>query len=469
MIVPVILAGGSGTRLWPLSRRMHPKQFLPLTGGENSMLQETIARLEGVECAPPIVICNEEHRFLVAEQLQQLGKRDATIALEPAGRNTAPAIAVAALKALQQDDDPVLLVLAADHVISQITPFHQAIECAVELAQTDQLVTFGIVPNAPETGYGYIRSGEVVDKGYQVAQFVEKPDQETAQGYLESGGYYWNSGMFCFRAAHYLDELSQYAPEMVQCCRQAVESGVDDLDFFRLAREPFLQSPSDSIDYAVMEKTNCAAMVALDAGWNDIGSWSALWEIDDKDDNGNAQKGDVLLFDTRDTLVHAESRLVTTVGVDNLVIIETKDAVLVADKNEAQHVKTLVNTLRQQQRPEDQFHRVVYRPWGHFDSIEEEGRFKVKRITVKPGGRTSVQMHHHRSEHWVVVSGTARVTKEGKSFLVTENESIYINVGESHSLENPGVLPLDLIEVQTGGYLGEDDIVRYDDLYGRED
>ena len=469
MLIPVILAGGAGSRLWPLSRRMHPKQFLPLTGGSESMMQKTISRLGGIERAASIVICNEEHRFLVAGQLQQLGEGRATIVLEPVGRNTAPAIAVAALRALQQGDDPTLLVLAADHVITQQASFHHAITQAVDLAQADRLVTFGIVPNLPETGYGYIRRGKAVDNGYQVAEFVEKPDQATAQGYLDSGDYYWNSGMFCFRAAHYLSELQKVAPDMVAACRQAVEEGEEDLDFFRLAKEPFMQSPSDSIDYAVMEKTDCAAVVPLDAGWNDIGSWSALWQIDEKDGNGNATKGDTLLYDTWSSLVHAESRLVTTVGVENLVVIETKDAVLVADKSQAQHVKEIVEALRAEERPEDQFHRVVYRPWGHFDSIEEEGRFKVKRITVKPGGRTSIQMHHHRSEHWIVVSGTARVTKEGKSFLVTENESIYINVGESHSLENPGVIPLDLIEVQTGGYLGEDDIVRYDDLYGRED
>jgi len=468
MLTPIIMAGGSGTRLWPLSRRMLPKQFLPLTG-ENSMLQETLLRLNGLECASPVVVCNSEHRFLVAEQLQQIDEPGGSIILEPVGRNTAPAIAVAALQAMKQDDDPLLLVLAADHIIAEQAPFHAAIRQAEQLAMEGNLVTFGIVPEAPETGYGYIRRGEKLCDGYKVAQFVEKPDAATAQKYLSSGDYYWNSGMFLFRASRYLAELEQFQPDIFAACRAAVEQGQEDLDFFRLDKAAFSACPSDSIDYAVMEKTASAAMVSLDAGWNDIGSWSALWEIDDKDKHNNAMHGDVMLFDTSDSLVHAESRLVTTVGVDNLVIIETKDAVLVADKDQAQNVKQIVENLRAEQRLEDQYHRVVYRPWGHFDSIEEGERFKVKRITVKPGAKLSVQMHHHRAEHWIVVSGTAQVTKGDEMRLVAENESIYIDLGETHALENPGVIPLELIEVQTGSYLGEDDIVRFDDRYGRKD
>lgn len=469
MLTPVIMAGGSGSRLWPLSRRMLPKQFLSLSGGEESMLQETLQRLDGLEHASAIVVCNEEHRFLVAEQLYQLDETESTIILEPEGRNTAPAIAVAALQALKNDDDPMLLVLSADHIISEQMPFHEAIHQAEKLAQEGHMVTFGIVPTAPETGYGYIRRGMENGDGFKVEQFVEKPDLDTAEQYLSTGEYYWNSGMFLFKARRFLEELECYRPDILSACRTAVEQGQEDLDFFRLDKKSFTACPSESIDYAVMERADSVAVVPLDAGWNDIGSWSALWEINDKDECNNAIHGDVMLFDTNNSLVHAESRLVTTIGLENMVVIETKDAVLVADKNQSQNVKQIVDKLRASERSEDQNHRVVYRPWGHFDLIEEAQRFKVKRITVKPGARTSVQMHHHRSEHWIVVSGTAKVTRGGESHFVSENESIYINVGETHSLENPGMIPLDLIEVQTGSYLGEDDIVRTDDFYGRVD
>ncbi len=468
MITPIIMAGGSGTRLWPLSRRMLPKQFLTLAG-EKSMLQETLLRLDGLDCQPAITVCNAEHRFLVGEQLQEIGALSGSIILEPVGRNTAPAIAVAALQALEQDDDPILLVLAADHVISDRVLFHRAVNQAEKLARDDYLVTFGVVAKTPETGYGYIQRGDVVGDGYKVAGFVEKPDVETAENYLSSGNYYWNSGMFIFKARSYLAELEKYRADILAACQKAVELGHNDLDFFRLDEQSFSSCPADSIDYAVMEKTGRAVVVPLDAGWNDIGSWSALWDINSKDNRGNAMSGDVMLFNTKDSLVHAESRLVTTVGVSDMVVIETKDAVLVADKKQAQNVKQIVEALRDNDRLEDSFHRVVYRPWGHFDSIETEGRFKVKRITVKPGARLSVQMHHHRAEHWVVVSGTAKVTKGDTVKLVTENESIYIDVGETHALENPGVIPLELIEIQTGSYLGEDDIVRFDDRYGRKD
>ncbi len=523
MIKPVIMAGGSGTRLWPLSRRMLPKQFLALTG-EQSMLQETLQRLQGLDRAPAIVVCNEEHRFLVAEQFLEINERNSTIILEPAGRNTAPAIAVAALKAIQQaesletpdnqDDkhqkqkthdnpvntknqknskypenaktlenseksqnpvnpgnqgDPLLLVLSADHVIADQAAFHNAIKQATSLALDNHLVTFGIVPTAAETGYGYIHRGAKVGGGFKVTNFVEKPDSSTAEQYIASGDYYWNSGMFMFRAQRYIDELKQFCPDILAACQQAVDQGAEDLDFFRLDKDVFLKSPSDSVDYAVMEKTDSAVVVPLDAGWNDIGNWSALWDINEKDSQNNATRGDTILFETTECLVHAESRLVTTFGIDNLVVIETKDAVLVADKSQAQNVKEIVDDLREKNRFENQYHRVVYRPWGSFDCIEEGHRFKVKRITVKPGASSSLQKHHHRSEHWVIVSGTARVTKGDKIVDLTENESIYIEAGEIHAIANPGVIPLDLIEVQTGSYLGEDDIVRYDDLYGRED
>ncbi len=466
MLTPVIMAGGSGTRLWPLSRRMLPKQFLTLSG-DRSMLQQTLLRLEGLQRFPAVVVCNTEHRFLVAEQLLELDERNGSIMLEPIGRNTAPAIAVAALHALKQNEDPLLLVLAADHTIADQTAFQSAIEEAEALARKDYLVTFGIVPQAPETGYGYIQRGDAVGDGYAVSRFIEKPDQATAESYLSCGDYYWNSGMFLFRARRYLDELERHRPDILEACRTAEENGRNDLDFFRLDESAFSACPSESIDYAVMEQTGDAVVVPLDAGWNDIGSWSALWDINDKDRDNNAMKGDAMLFDTSGSLVHAESRLVTTVGVDNIVVIETKDAVLVADKGKAQNVKEIVDNLRANGRLEDQYHRVVYRPWGCFDSIEEGERFKVKRITVKPGAKLSLQMHHHRAEHWIVVSGTARVTKGEKTMMLSENESTYIDVGERHALENPGVIPLEIIEVQTGSYLGEDDIVRFDDSYGR--
>ena len=466
MFIPVIMAGGSGTRLWPLSRRMMPKQFLPLAG-EHSMLQDTILRLNGLARAPAIVICNEEHRFFVATQLQEIKETENTIILEPSGRNTAPAIAATALYALKHDDDPTMLILTADHIVTQLPVFHQTINEAEQLAQRGKLVTFGIVPNRPETGYGYIRCGEAVGAGFEVDKFVEKPDLSLAQKYLDSGKYYWNSGIFMFQAARYLEELERFNPKIIEACRKSVENGREDADFFRLEKKDFTSCPSDSIDYAVMEKTESAAVIPLDAGWNDVGSWSALWDISKKDKFNNAVHGDAMLLDTQNSLIRAESRLVTTVGLDNVVVVETRDAVLVADKSKSQDLKQIVDHLREKERLEEQYHRVVHRPWGHFDTLDESERFKVKRITVKPGERLSVQMHHHRSEHWIVVSGTAKVTRGKKSYLITENESVYIHVGEMHSLENPGVIPLELIEVQTGSCLSEDDIVRFDDRYGR--
>lgn len=465
-MVPVILAGGSGTRLWPLSREHKPKQFLPLLG-EKTMLQETITRLDGLGCAAPYVICNEQHRFLAAEQLRQIGQAQASILLEPVGRNTAPAIALAALQATAGGESPLLLVLAADHVIRDVPAFHAAVRQAQGLAQQGYLLTFGIVPDRPETGYGYIEQGEPLQDGWRVAQFVEKPDAETASHYLSTGRYYWNSGMFLFDAQRYLQELERHNPAMLDACRAALQGAQHDMDFIRIDAQAFARCPADSIDYAVMEHTHDAAMVVLDAGWNDLGAWAALGDVLDCDNQGNVLQGDVLLDQVQGSLIHADYRLVAAVGVDDLVIIETKDAVLVARKDKVQDVKHIVEQLRAQGRKEHIEHRDVYRPWGAYDSIGNGPRYQVKKITVEPGAKLSVQKHHHRAEHWVVVSGTAKVTNGEKTYLVTENESTFIPIGQVHCLENPGVIPLELIEVQSGTYLGEDDIVRLEDVYGR--
>lgn len=467
-LLPVIMAGGSGTRLWPLSREMHPKQFLTLPGETRSMLQATVLRLQGLTDANPLVISNEAHRFIAAEQLRQVGKLAGNILLEPAGRNTAPAIALAALTATRGGADPVLLVLAADHVIRDVGAFQAAVHTALPLAQAGRLVTFGIIPTAAETGYGYIRRGRALGHGaFEVAGFVEKPDLATAEAYLASKEYDWNSGMFLFRASVFLKELETYRPDILAACTAALAASQSDLDFVRVDTAAFQACPSDSIDYAVMEKTAHAAVVPLAAGWSDVGAFSALWEVSAKDENGNALQGDVIAYDTRNCLVEAENGLVATVGLDDIVVIQTKDAVLVASRDRVQDVKKIVETLKAQGRSEYRLHRQVYRPWGHYDSIDSGGRYQVKRITVSPGAKLSVQMHHHRAEHWVVVSGTARVTLDGVERLVTENESIYLPVGAVHALENPGKIPLELIEVQVGPYLGEDDIVRLEDRYGR--
>lgn len=468
MFVPIIMAGGSGTRLWPLSRQLHPKQFLPLIDTQFSMLQATINRLAGLTHASPQLICNEEHRFLAAEQLRQLGLEDINILLEPTGRNTAPAIALAALQATAEGDDPLMLVLAADHLIQDTEAFHDGIRTAALLAESGKLVSFGITPTRPETGYGYLRQGASVGNGgFEVTRFVEKPDAETAQLYLAHGGYYWNSGMFMFRASRYLEELQTFEPEIVFWCREALAKGQRDMHFTRIDREAFLQCPDNSIDYAVMEKTRQAVMVPLDANWSDIGSWTALWEAGSRTADGNFLKGDVISVDTSNSYVYSESRLVSTVGVNDLIVVETKDAVLVAHKDHVQHVKKIVEKLKADGRSEHISHREVYRPWGVYDAIDSGRRYQVKRITVKPGHKLSVQMHHHRAEHWIVVSGTAKVTNGEKTYLVTENQSTYIPIGGIHALENPGVIPLELIEVQSGSYLGEDDIVRFSDNYGR--
>jgi len=467
MFIPVIIAGGTGSRLWPLSRQLNPKQLLKLCG-ETTLLQQTLTRLQGLEALAPSIICNDDHRFMVAEQLRQLGVKGASVLLEPVGRNTAPAIALAALNAVAKGEDPILLVLAADHYISNQAAFHQTVNVAKNLAEQNKLVTFGIVPTCPESGYGYIQRGDSLTLGgFTVARFVEKPDLARANDYLKSGDYYWNSGMFMFKSSVYLEALEKFRPDILASCKEALEKGLKDMDFIRVDAVAFTACPEDSIDYAVMEKTEEAAVIPLDAGWSDIGSWSALWEIGNKDDQGNVCKGDVLNFNTQDSLIYAEHKLVATVGVENLVVVETKDAVLVVHKDKVQDVKKVVEAIKKSGRHEHMNHREVYRPWGVYDSIEAGERYQVKRITVSPGAKLSVQMHHHRAEHWVVVSGTARVTNGEKTFLVTENESTFIPIGEVHALENPGKIPLELIEVQSGSYLGEDDIVRFEDHYGR--
>ena len=465
MITPVIMAGGSGSRLWPLSRSLYPKQFLALTG-DKTMLQETLCRLSTLDVSAPLVICNEEHRFIVAEQLRSIDKTGSII-LEPVGRNTAPAIALAAEVTL--NNDPLLLVLSADHVIQDSNAFTQAVKNAIPLAQAGKLVTFGVVPTQPHTGYGYIKRGNSVSdsSGYDVNAFVEKPSSSVAAEYVESGEYYWNSGMFLIKASRYLQELEKYCPEISAACKKALENTTYDNDFIRLDADAFKLCPDESIDYAVMEHTTDAVVVPLDAGWNDIGAWSALWEVNDKDEHGNTIHGDIILQDTKNSLIYGGERLVTTIGLDNVVIVDTKDALLVASKDKVQDVKQIVEQLKIEQRSEYKIHREVYRPWGKYDSIDNGKRYQVKRITVNPGEKLSIQMHHHRAEHWIVVSGTAKVTNGDNTFLVTENESTYIPIGVIHALENPGKMQLEMIEVQSGSYLGEDDIVRFEDRYGR--
>ncbi len=464
-MIPVILSGGSGTRLWPLSREAYPKQFLPLAG-EDSMLQATWRRVAPLASAAPLLVANEEHRFMVAEQLRQAGCTPAAILLEPVGRNTAPAIAVAALQATMQGDDPLLLVLPSDHVIAHAEAFRLAVQAAAPAARDGKLVTFGIVPTGPETGYGYIRAaaGEGVRA---VAQFVEKPDATTAAGYVASGDYFWNSGMFLFRASVYLAELERHQPAMLAGCRAALAAATRDADFVRLDKAAFAACPSDSIDYAVMEKTADAAVLPIAVGWNDVGSWSALWDVAEQDGDGNAHHGDVLAQDCRNTLAWGNGRLLALLGLEDVVVVDTADAVLVAHKDRVQDVKGIVATLKAAGRSEPTWHRKVYRPWGSYDSIDMGERFQVKRITVKPGAALSLQMHHHRAEHWIVVSGTGRITRGDEVLLLSENQSTYIPLGVKHRLENPGQVPLELIEVQSGSYLGEDDIVRFEDVYGR--
>jgi mannose-1-phosphate guanylyltransferase/mannose-6-phosphate isomerase len=463
-ILPVILSGGSGTRLWPLSREAYPKQFLPLVG-DDTMLQATWKRVAPLAGRKPIVVANQEHRFMVAEQLLEVGAAPEAIILEPAGRNTAPAIAIAALEAVAGGEDALLLVLPSDHVVTNDTAFHDAAREAAVTAEAGKLVTFGIVPSGPETGYGYIKASPG-EGARAVERFVEKPDLATAKSYVASGEYYWNSGMFLFKASVYLEVLGRFQPEMLAACRRALELAKRDEDFIRLDAEAFASSPSDSIDYAVMEKTDSASVVPLDAGWSDVGSWSALWEANPRDADGNSHHGDVIAIDCHGSYAYGQ-RLIAMIGLDDVIVVDTDDAILVGSKSRIQEVKQIVQQLKDEGRPQVKWHRKVYRPWGAYDSIDNGDRFQVKRITVKPGGTLSLQMHHHRAEHWIVVSGTAEVTCGEKVILLTENQSTYIPLGVTHRLRNPGRLPLELIEVQSGSYLGEDDIVRFEDNYGR--
>jgi len=475
MLIPVILSGGAGTRLWPLSRELYPKQLLALTG-DRTMLQQTALRVEGLSATPPVLVCNDAHRFLVAEQLRQLNIEPKAVVLEPFGRNTAPAIALAAHAALKTtqdspDVDPVLLVLPADHVIRDVPAFQKAVRVALPAAEQGKLVTFGVVPNAPETGYGYIQraeSGQAPPGVHRISRFVEKPSVDKAQQFVKSGEYYWNSGMFLFRARRYLQELERLAPEITKVCATSASSAKSDLDFTRIDPKAFEACPADSIDYAVMEKTSEAVVVPLDAGWSDVGSWAALHNACEADARGNVSRGDVIAEDSSGCYLYSESRLVAVVGLQDHVVIETKDAVLVAPKDRVQDVKKLVFRLKEQGRYEHSLHREVFRPWGSYDSIENGPRFQVKRLKVKPGATLSLQMHHHRAEHWIVVSGTARITRGDEVFLLEENQSTYIPVGVRHRIENPGKIPVHIIEVQSGSYLGEDDIVRFEDRYGRQ-
>lgn len=482
-ILPVILSGGSGTRLWPLSREQYPKQLIPLVG-EDSLLQATVNRLNGfhseIEVATqPYVVCNEEYRFLTAEQLRQIQAPAKKLILEPVGRNTAPAMTLAALAAVSDESeggDAILLVMAADHVVKDLDRFHQSLAEAVKIANEGYVVTFGVVPTWAETGYGYIQGGFYVGSGQAraVSAFVEKPNAETAQKYLESGEFYWNSGIFVVKASVWNSAINQYRPDIFQACKLAMANGRDDGDFFRVDKQAFMGCPAESIDYAVMEKLprDAAsglklAMVPLDAGWSDVGAWDALWQVCDKDNAGNVVRGDVMLHDTSDSMVFSQGRLVACVGIQDVVVVETADAVMVVNKESTQDVKKVVESLRMHKRSEAVSHRKMYRPWGYYDSIDHGERFQVKRIVVNPGSALSLQLHHHRAEHWVVVKGTAKVTRGDQTFLISENESTYIPIGVTHRLENPGKFPLEIIEVQSGSYLGEDDIVRFDDTYGR--
>jgi mannose-1-phosphate guanylyltransferase/mannose-6-phosphate isomerase len=467
--IPVILCGGVGSRLWPLSRELYPKQLIGLTE-PRTMLQATVDRLDGIaDRTDPVLVAGDEHRFMVAEQLREMGVAPRTIVLEPEGRNTAPAVAVAALLARADGDDPCLLVLPADHRIADPAAFRKGVEAARVHAEAGRLVTFGIPPLSPETGYGYIQRGQALDgaPGFEVARFVEKPDRATAEVFVACGDYLWNSGMFAFRASVYLEELKAHAPDMLAACEAAAAEAVRDLDFTRLDADAFAACPSKSIDYAVMEKTTRAAVVPVSMGWTDLGSWSAVWEAGAPDADGNVLVGDVIARGVSDSYIRSESRLVAAVGLDDLVIVETPDAVLVAHRDRVQEIKQVVEALKESERPEVTLHRTVYRPWGSYTVLEVADRFQVKRISVNPGAALSLQMHHHRAEHWIVVKGTAKVTCDDDTFLLAENESTHIPVGTRHRLENPGQIPLEMVEVQSGAYLGEDDIVRFDDRYGR--
>lgn len=477
-LIPVILCGGSGTRLWPLSREQYPKQLLPLLNNEDSLLQATARRMEGitdVQLGTTMVVCNEEYRFVIAEQLRVMNNA-ASILLEPVGRNTAPALTLAALAVMQGGDDPILLVMPADHVITDTTAFHSVVHKSIKLAAEGAIITFGITPDSPETGYGYIQSGAAFEKDgfFYIERFVEKPDFDAAQSYLDAGSYLWNSGLFMMRASVWLSAIGYCRSDILMACQTAWNQNSVDGEFLRVERLAFEQCPADSIDYAVMENITTDAdslptgiVIPFSAGWSDVGAWDSLWQILPKDNKGNVSRGDVLLHDCHGSLVIAENRLVACVGVEDMVVVETPDAVLVAHKDKTQDVKKIVASLKHEKRAEGQLHRKIFRPWGWYDCVDIGKHFQVKRIVVKPGASLSLQMHHHRAEHWIVVSGTAQVTRGDTKYLVSENESTFIPLGTRHRLENPGSVPLEIIEVQSGSYLGEDDIVRFEDVYGR--
>ena len=469
-MIPVILSGGSGSRLWPQSRQEYPKQFLSLTDSQSTMLQQTALRLEGLDTSPPIVVCNQSHRFIVAEQLLQVNAQPEAILLEPCGRNTAPAVTLAAMYAAKHHGNPVLLVLPADHVIANVATFQSAVNKGALAARQGMLITFGIQPTRAETGYGYVHGSEAVpgfEGIFKVAQFIEKPPLERAQAFVDDGNYFWNSGMFMFTASRYLEEIKRFNPDIYKQCQLALDAAEKDRDFTWIDSPLFAACPSDSIDYAVMEKTDAAAVAPMDAGWSDVGSWQSLWEIQSKDAQGNVRQGEVIAIDSHNCLISAEKHMVAAVGVSDLVIVDSADAILVTTRDRAQDVKKVVTELEAQGCSRHLFHRKVFRPWGHYDSIDNGDRFQVKRITVKPGEQLSLQMHHHRAEHWIVVRGTAKVTCGEKTLLLSENQSTFIPLGTTHRLENPGKVNLEIIEVQSGSYLGEDDIVRFDDSYGR--
>ena len=464
--IPVIMAGGSGTRLWPLSRGMYPKQFLQLVG-ETSLFQQACERAKSISEHPPIVICNEAHRFIAQEQMRLIGIEQSTVILEPEGRNTAPAVALAAFE-IQKKDDAIMVVLSADHYIPEINAFNESIANGIKAAISDQLVTLGIQPTKAETGYGYIKKGKnLADDHYLIDQFVEKPDLTQAQSYIKTQQYLWNSGMFCFKASVFLNELNLYQPDIYAHCKNAMQQSQHDHDFIRPDKTVFKACPEDSIDYAVMEHTNNASVIAFNSPWSDLGAWSSLWEVTKKDENNNASIGEVLHTQSQGNYVYSQEKLTALLGVENIVVIDTKDALLISHKDAVQDIKQVVNQVKQNKKPLTENHRHVHRPWGEYDSIDQGKRYQVKRITVKPGAKLSLQMHHHRAEHWIVVAGSARVTIGEKQQLLAENQSVYIPIGETHCLENPGKIPLELIEVQSGSYLGEDDIVRFEDQYGR--
>ncbi|MEN8130769.1 MAG: mannose-1-phosphate guanylyltransferase/mannose-6-phosphate isomerase [Pseudomonadota bacterium] len=473
VLVPVILSGGSGTRLWPMSRQYYPKQFIPLLG-EESLFQATLQRLQGLDdLVSPIVVSNQEYRFMAAEQLRQIGIEDSCILLEPVARNTAPAIAAAALEVVDRFEDAVMLVLPADHMIRDVAAFHSAVVSGLKASEQGSLVTFGTVPDRPETGYGYIRQGanagleETTQAVFKVDKFVEKPNLAQAEDYLALGGYLWNSGMFMFKASHYLQELQDQAPQIYGACTEAYQKRYGDLHFIRLDSASFKKSPSDSIDYAVMERTDHAVVIPLQAGWSDVGSWNSLWQSEPHDQRDNIMVGDVVSDACDHCYINANHRLVAAIGLKDTIVVETADAVLVASRERAQDVRLIVDRLKSEGRVEARCHRKIYRPWGAYEEIDTAERFQAKRITVNPGHSLSLQMHHHRAEHWIVVKGTARVTRGEETFLLSENKSTYIPIGTRHRLENPGKIPLELIEIQSGSYLGEEDIVRFEDKYGR--